>query len=201
MSAGPFHSQSPEAWFFHTPGLKIVAPSTPFDAKGLLNSSIQDPNPVLYFEHKYMYSIIKVLVPNEYYNIEIGKGAIKKLGTDLSVITYGMGVHWALDFIEKNDNISIDLLELRTLVPLDVDAIKKTVLKTGKILILHEDTHLGGFGADIASLISENFFEYLDAPIFRVSSLDTPVPFASSLESNYLANKRLSSKISELYSY
>ena len=201
VGAGPFHSQTNEAWFTHTPGLKVVYPAFPSDAKGLLLTSIEDPNPVMFFEHKALYRSLSGQVPEGYYNIPLGKANLLNSGTDLSIITYGMGVHWALDFIKKNDNISIDLLDLRTLVPLDVDAIKKTVLKTGKILILHEDTHLGGFGADIASLISENFFEYLDAPIFRVSSLDTPVPFASSLESNYLANKRLSSKISELYSY
>ena len=201
VGAGPFHSQTNEAWFTHTPGLKVVYPAFPYDAKGLLITSIEDPNPVMFFEHKALYRSISQDVPEGYYNIPLGKANLIHEGNDISIVTYGMGVHWAMDYIQNNTHISIDLLDLRTLVPLDIDSIKKTVMKTGKVLILHEDSNLGGFGADIASLISQDFFEYLDAPIFRVSSLDTPIPFASDLEKNYLANNRLKDQVNRLYSY
>jgi len=201
VGAGPFHSQTNEAWFTHTPGLKVVYPAFPFDAKGLMITSIEDPNPVMFFEHKALYRSVSQDVPEGYYNIPFGKAKIINSGTDLSIITYGMGVHWALDFIKSNHEISIDILDLRTLVPLDVDSIKQTVMKTGKILILHEDANIGGFGADISSLISQEYFEYLDAPIVRVSSLDTPIPFASNLEKQYLANNRLNKAILDLNAY
>ena len=201
VGAGPFHSQTNEAWFTHTPGLKVVYPAFPYDAKGLLIASIEDPNPVMFFEHKALYRSISQDVPEGYYNIPLGQAKTIHAGTDLSIITYGMGVHWALEFMDANTNISIDLLDLRTLIPLDIDSIKKTVMKTGKVLILHEDANIGGFGADIASLIAQDYFEYLDAPIFRVSSLDTPIPFASNLERQYLANKRLKKAIFDLNSY
>ena len=188
VGAGPFHSQTNEAWFTHTPGLKVVYPSSPIDAKGLLLTAIEDPNPVMFFEHKALYRSISEQVPEGYFTIPFGNAKIVESGTDLSIITYGLGVHWALDFIRKNENISIDLIDLRTLVPLDKKAIDLSVKKTGKVLILHEDIQIGGFGSDIASYISENLFEYLDAPIHRVSSLDTPVPFAENLEKIYLAN-------------
>ena len=201
VGAGPFHSQTNEAWFTHTPGLKVVYPAFPSDAKGLLLSSIEDPNPVMFFEHKALYRSISQNVSNDYYTIPLGEANLLQSGNDISIITYGMGVHWALDFINNNNSISIDLLDLRTLFPLDVAAIKETVMKTGKVLILHEDTHIGGFGADIASLIAKDFFEYLDAPIYRVSSLDTPVPFAANLESKYLAKNRLENQVVELHAY
>lgn len=201
VGAGPFHSQTNEAWFTHTPGLKVVYPSSPYDAKGLLLTAIDDCNPVMFFEHKALYRSVSGFVPDGYYNIPFGEANCINNGNDLSIITYGMGVHWALDYIKNNNQISIDLIDLRTLIPLDKKAIEKTIKKTGKILILHEDSHIGGFGADIASFISEYLFEYLDAPICRVSSLDTPVPFAPDLEKNYLAKDRLGVAIKKLYEY
>ena len=201
VGAGPFHSQTNEAWFTHTPGLKVVYPAFPIDAKGLLISAIEDPNPVMFFEHKALYRSISGHVPDGYYNIPLGVANIINNGNDLSIITYGMGVHWAMTFINDNPSISIDLLDLRTLVPLDKDSIRQTVMKTGKVLILHEDVNIGGFGSDLASYIASDLFEYLDAPIFRVSSLDTPVPFANNLEKNYLANSRLDKSIFDLFNY
>ncbi len=201
VGAGPFHSQTNEAWFTHTPGLKVVYPAFPKDAKGLLLTAFEDPNPVMFFEHKALYRSISEDVPEDYYTIPFGKANLINQGNDISVITYGMGVHWTLDFLKNHSNISVDLLDLRTLVPLDIESIEKTIKKTGKVLILHEDVNLGGFGADIASLIAQDFFEYLDAPIYRVSSLDTPVPFAADLEKNFLAKNRLKEKIIDLYNY
>ena len=201
VNAGPFHSQTNEAWFTHTPGLKVVYPAFPFDAKGLLISSIEDPNPIMFFEHKALYRTVSQDVPKGYYNIPLGEASLISEGNDISIITYGMGVHWALNYINHNNNISIDLLDLRTLVPLDKDAIIKTVKKTGKVLVLQESNETGGFASDISSYISQHLFEYLDAPIYKVSSLDTPIPFADSLEKNYLANSRLSSSINDLFSY
>ena len=201
VGAGPFHSQSNEAWFTHTPGLKVVYPAFPGDAKGLLLTAFEDPNPVMFFEHKALYRSISEDVSVDYYTIPFGKANLVNVGEDISIITYGMGVHWALDFIKDHQEISIDILDLRTLVPLDLDAIKKTVIKTGKVLILHEDVNIGGFGADISSLIAKDLFEHLDAPIYRVSSLDTPVPFAPDLERSFLAKNRLKEKIIDLYSY
>ncbi len=204
MSAGPFHSQSPEAWFFHTPGLKIVIPSTPYDAKGLLNASIEDPNPVLYFEHKYMYRSIKGLVPQEYYNIEIGKGDIKKIGSDISVITYGMGVHWMLNIADKleKEGISIEIVDLRSLIPWDKDLVKKSISKTNKVLILHEANLTGGVGAEISAYISENCFNLLDAPVMRLGAIDTPIPFSEKLEKEiYLPVNKIEQKIKELLNF
>ena len=201
VGAGPFHSQTNEAWFTHTPGLKVVYPAFPVDAKGLFLTALEDPNPVMFFEHKGLYRSVSADVPQDYYTIPFGEAHLVHSGTDLSIITYGMGVHWALSFIKQRKDISIDLLDLRSLVPLDVDSIKKTVMKTGKVLILHEDVNNGGIGADISSLIAKDFFEYLDAPIHRVSSLDTPVPFAANLEKNFLAQNRLEANIIELYNY
>jgi len=201
VGAGPFHSQTNEAWFTHTPGLKVVYPAFPGDAKGLLLTAFEDPNPVMFFEHKALYRSISEDVSVDYYTIPFGKANLVNVGEDISIITYGMGVHWALDFIKDHQEISIDILDLRTLVPLDLDAIKKTVIKTGKVLILHEDVNIGGFGADISSLIAKDLFEHLDAPIYRVSSLDTPVPFAPDLERSFLAKNRLKEKIIDLYSY
>lgn len=200
VGAGPFHSQSNEAWFFHTPGLKVVYPSNVYDAKGLLLSSIEDPNPVMFFEHKGLYRKLTDDIPDDYYTVPIGKAALAATGNEISIITYGMGVHWAKAVCEKN-NISADILDLRTLLPLDYDAIEKTVKKTGKALILHEDTLVGGIGGEIAAYISENLFNYLDAPVMRCASLDTPIPFSIELEQNFLAESRLEDKIQELRSY
>ena len=200
VGAGPFHSQSNEAWFTHTPGLKVVYPAFPFDAKGLLNSSINDPNPVMFFEHKALYRSITQDVPDNYYTIELGIGNIIKEGEDLTIVTYGMGVHWASE-ISNEIEYSIEILDLRTLIPLDKEIIFKSVKKTGKAIVLHEDCMTGGFGADISSLISEYCFEHLDAPVLRCSSLDTPVPFSNNLEINFLAKSRLKQKIIQLINY
>lgn len=201
VGAGPFHSQSNEAWFAHTPGLKVVFPSTPTDAKGLLIAAINDPNPVIFFEHKVLYRSVSELVPDEYYEIEIGKAKHVKAGEDFSIITYGAGVHWALDFQQKNPTYSIDIIDLRTLLPLDYDAIKSSVMRTGKVLLLHEDTMIGGIGGEISAWISENCFQYLDAPIMRCASLDTPIPFNIELEKNFMANNRLGEAVDKLMSY
>ncbi|HMN32967.1 MAG TPA: dehydrogenase E1 component subunit alpha/beta [Chitinophagaceae bacterium] len=201
VGAGPFHSQSNEAWFTHTPGLKVVYPSTPEDAKGLLLSAFEDPNPVLFFEHKALYRSVTSQVNNEYYTIEIGKANKVLSGTDISVITYGAGVHWMLEYANQNPTISIHLLDLRTLSPLDYPAIEEAVKETGKVMILHEDTLIGGIGGEISAWISEHCFQYLDAPIVRCASLDTPVPFDISLEKNFLAKSRIATSIEQLLNY
>jgi 2-oxoisovalerate dehydrogenase E1 component len=201
VGAGPFHSQSNEAWFVHTPGLKVVYPSTPEDAKGLLIAAINDPNPVMYFEHKVLYRSISGEVPVEYYETEIGKARSVQEGEDISIITYGAGVHWATNYAEQNKNISIDILDLRTLLPLDYDAIKRSVSQTGKVLLLHEDTLIGGIGGEISAWINENCFELLDAPVMRCASLDTPIPFNTELEKNFLANRRLDDCVKKLLNY
>lgn len=199
-AAGPFHSQSNEAWFFHTPGLKIVYPSNPIDAKGLLAAAIEDPNPVMYFEHKMLYRSISGHVPDDYYTTEIGKAALAAEGDDFSVITYGMGVHWAKQLIEKQ-GLSADVLDLRTLLPWDKDAVRKTVEKTGRVIVLHEDTLTGGIGAEIAAWISENCFEKLDAPVLRVGGLDTAIPFAPPLEQQFLPTKRFEEAVEKMLAY
>jgi 2-oxoisovalerate dehydrogenase E1 component len=201
VGAGPFHSQSNEAWFTHTPGLKVVYPSTPEDAKGLLLASFEDPNPVIFFEHKALYRSISGQVPDAYYTIEIGKARKVQDGDDISIITYGSGVHWAMDYAKQHPELSINLLDLRTLLPLDYDAIKEAVLRTGKVLLLHEDTLTGGIGGELSAWISEHCFEHLDAPVIRCASLDTPVPFAVELEQNFLAKKRLAEAIDKLMKY
>lgn len=201
VGAGPFHSQSNEAWFTHTPGLKVVYPSNPRDAKGLLCAAIEDPNPVMFFEHKALYRSVSGPVSDEYYTEMIGKAALTKEGTDMSIITYGMGVHWALDYQEAHPEVDLEILDLRTLLPLDYKAIEKTVRNTGKVIVLHEDTMIGGIGADIAAWISEHLFENLDAPVKRVSSLDTPIPFTKALENNFLPVKRFAEAVEELNSY
>lgn len=201
VGAGPFHSQSNEAWFVHTPGLKVVYPATPMDAKGLLIAAINDPNPVLYFEHKALYRSITGPVPEEYYEIEIGKAARVREGDDISIITYGAGVHWAMAYAAEHPEISFDILDLRTLLPLDYDAIRDTVRRTGRILLLHEDTLTGGIGGEIAAWIGEHCFEYLDAPVLRCASLDTPVPFNMELEENFLAKSRLDEYVQKLAGY
>ena len=201
VGAGPFHSQSNEAWFTHVPGLKVVYPSTPIDAKGLLIAAINDPNPVMYFEHKALYRSISGPVPEEYYEIEIGKARHVRDGDEISVITYGAGVHWAEDYAAEHPEISIDILDLRTLLPLDYLSIRDAVQRTGRVLILQEDTLTGGIGGEIAAWIAENCFAILDAPVMRCASLDTPVPFSIELENNFLASSRLHETIQKLTGY
>ncbi len=201
VGAGPFHSQSNEAWFTHTPGLIVVYPSNPYDAKGLLIAAINNPNPVLYFEHKVLYRSISGNVPSEYYEVEIGKANVVNNGDDITIITYGFGVHWALDYAKANTDISIEILDLRTLAPLDYSAIKNAVVKTGKVLLLHEDTLTGGIGGEISAWINEHCFTMLDAPILRCASLDTPIPFNMDLEKNFLAKSRLDECVKKLVGY
>ncbi len=193
MAAGPFHSQTNEAWFTHTPGLKVIYPSNPYDAKGLLLASFEDPNPVMFFEHKGLYRSVTEEVPDGYYTIEIGKAKTVREGNDLSVITYGTGVHWALAAAEQT-GIDMEVLDLRSLQPLDYDAIHKTVKKTNKVIILHEDCMFGGIGGEISAHISEHLFEHLDGPVVRVASLDTPVPFSPVLEKDFLPVERFIEK-------
>lgn len=201
VGAGPFHSQSNEAWFVHTPGLKVVYPSTPFDAKGLMIAAINDPNPVMYFEHKALYRSISGSIPASYYEVEIGKARHVRSGDDISIITYGAGVHWAEDYASEHPEISIDILDLRTLLPLDLEAIRAAVHRTGRVLVLHEDTLTGGIGGEVAAWIGEHCFEHLDAPVLRCGSLDTPIPFSIELENNFLARSVLKAKIEDLLSY
>jgi 2-oxoisovalerate dehydrogenase E1 component len=200
-AAGPFHSQSNEAWFFHTPGLKIVYPSNPYDAKGLLCAALEDPNPVMYFEHKVLYRTLKEVIPDDYYTIEIGKAKLVTEGDDLTIITYGMGVHWATEILHTLPHCQADLIDLRTLLPWDKEAVRQSVQKTNRVIILHEDTLTGGVGAEIAAWISEHCFEFLDAPIARVASLDTAIPFAPTLEENFLPKGRLKAAIESVLQY
>lgn len=201
VGAGPFHSQSNEAWFMHTPGLKVVYPATPEDAKGLLIAAINDPNPVLYFEHKALYRSISGLVPDAYYETPMGKARRVREGGDITIITYGAGVHWALEYAGAHPDISIEILDLRTLLPLDHEAIRAAVSRTGKVLVLHEDTLTGGVGAEVAAWIGEHCFSSLDAPVLRCASLDTPVPFNPELEKNFLARARLGDYVKRLMAY
>jgi 2-oxoisovalerate dehydrogenase E1 component len=201
VGAGPFHSQTNEAWFAQTPGLKVVYPSTPVDAKGLLIAAINDPNPVMYFEHKALYRSVTGAVPEEYYEIEIGKARHVREGDEISIITYGAGVHWAEDYAAEHTEISIDILDLRTLLPLDYFSIREAVQRTGRVLILHEDTLTGGIGGELAAWIAEHCFEILDAPVMRCASLDTPVPFSIELENNFLAKSRLGETVQKLINY
>jgi 2-oxoisovalerate dehydrogenase E1 component len=201
VGAGPFHSQSNEAWFMHTPGLKVVYPSTPEDAKGLLIAAINDPNPVLYFEHKMLYRSISGPVPEAYYETPIGKARRVRAGEDITIITYGAGVHWAIEYAEAHKDISFEILDLRTLLPLDYEAMRAAVGVTGKVLVLHEDTLTGGVGAEVAAWIGEHCFALLDAPVLRCASLDTPVPFNIELERNFLAKSRLDGFVRRLMEY
>ena len=200
VGAGPFHSQSNEAWFAHTPGLKVLYPATPADAKGLLLAAFDDPNPVVFFEHKALYRSLTEEVPEGYYTVEIGKARLAREGTAASVITYGMGVHWALQAADEL-GLDLDIVDLRSLLPLDHDAIAASVKKTSRALVLHEDTLFGGLGGEIAAYISEHLFEYLDAPVLRVASLDTPVPFASALEKEFLPTERLREQLRKLVDF
>ncbi len=201
VGGGPFHSQSNEAWFAHVPGLKLVYPSSPRDAKGLLLAAIEDPNPVLYFEHKALYRAVTGPVPDEYYTLPIGKAHILQEGEDAAIITYGMGVHWALDYARRHPELSLYILDLRSLLPFDEEALAAAARATGKVLILHEDTLTGGLGGEIAAWIGEHAFAWLDAPVMRCASLDTPVPFAPELERNFLASSRLDARMEELLRY
>lgn len=201
MGAGPFHSQSNEAWFTHTPGLKVVYPATPQDAKGLMIAAINDPNPVIFFEHKGLYRSISGPVPNEMYEIQIGKARQVMVGDEVSVITYGMGVVWAEDFAAEHPEISMDIVDLRTLLPLDYEAIRASVKRTGRVLVLHEDTLTGGIGGEIAAWIGEHCFSMLDAPVMRCASLDTPIPFNKNLEKNFMAGPRLKEVMEELINF
>jgi 2-oxoisovalerate dehydrogenase E1 component len=199
--AGPFHSQTNEAWFTKTPGLKVVYPAFPYDVKGLLNTAINDPNPVLFFEHKQLYRSIHQDVPTDYYTIPFGKAALLKEGNDITVISFGAGVHWALETLAKNPEVAADVIDLRTLQPLDLDTIYTSVKKTGKCIILQEDTLFGGISSDISALIMENCFEYLDAPVRRVGSLETPIPFVKAIEDQYLPKARFEITLKELIAF
>ena len=201
VGAGPFHSQTNEAWFTKTPGLKVIYPAFPYDAKGLLNTAFNDPNPVMYFEHKALYRRIRQDVPTDYYTIPFGEASLIKEGNLLSIITYGAGVHWALEAIEEMDLVNIDLLDLRCLQPLDKDAITSSAKKTGKVLVLTEDSLFGSLASEIAAFINEECFEHLDAPVLRVGSLETPIPFAEALEADYLPKERLKKKLKDLIEY
>lgn len=201
MQAGPFHSQTNEAWFVKTPGLKVVYPAFPHDAKGLLTTAINDPNPVLFFEHKGLYRNITQEVPTGYFTLPFGKANLLKSGNQVSIISYGMAVHWCLEVLGNHPEIDADLIDLRTLVPLDSETIFTSVKKTGKVLIVHEDTLTAGFASDIAALIAENCFEYLDAPIKRLGSLDTPIPFTKLLEDQFMAKSKLEQVLINLMNY
>ena len=201
VGAGPFHSQSNEVWFTKVPGLKVVYPSHSYEARGLLNASIEDPNPVMYFEHKYIYRTVSEEIPENYYTIELGKAKIRSIGSDATIITYGLGVHWALDIIKSFKNYSIEIIDLNTLIPWDKELVFNSIKKTGKVLLLSEDTLINGFIGEISATISEEIFEYLDAPIIRVGSLDTPVPFSNNLEKAFLSNSRLKEKLEKLLKY
>jgi 2-oxoisovalerate dehydrogenase E1 component len=201
VGAGPFHSQSNEAWFTHVPGLKVVYPSSAFDAKGLLNAAIQDPNPVLFFEHKALYRSVSDPVPDGYYEVPLGEANLIQAGNDITIITYGAGVHWATNYQEAHPEYSLHILDLRTLLPLDYSSIRAAIKQTGKLLLLHEDSLTGGIGGEIAAWAAEHCFELLDAPIMRCASLDTPIPFYITLEKNFLAVNRLDACIQKLIDY
>ncbi|WP_298497760.1 dehydrogenase E1 component subunit alpha/beta [uncultured Algibacter sp.] len=201
IAAGPFHSQTNEAWFTKTPGLKVVYPAFPYDAKGLLNTAINDPNPVLFFEHKGLYRSIRQEVPVDYYTLPFGKASLLRLGNDITIISYGAAVHWALETLDNNPEISADVIDLRTLQPLDVETIYHSVKKTGKAIILQEDSLFGGIASDISAGIMEHCFKYLDAPVKRVASMETPIPFASQLEQQYLPKHRFECELKALLAF
>lgn len=201
VAAGPFHSQTNEAWFTKTPGLKVVYPAFPYDAKGLLNTAINDPNPVLFFEHKGLYRSIRQDVPVDYYTVPFGKASLLKTGSDITIISYGAAVHWALETLDNNPEISADIIDLRTLQPLDVETIYNSVKKTGKAIILQEDSLFGSISSDISAGIMEHCFKYLDGPVKRVASMETPIPFASQLEQQYLPKNRFETELKSLLAY
>ncbi|CAL2103323.1 Branched-chain alpha-keto acid dehydrogenase, E1 component, alpha subunit [Tenacibaculum sp. 190130A14a] len=201
VGAGPFHSQTNEAWFTKTPGLKVIYPAFPYDAKGLLTAAINDPNPVLFFEHKALYRSTYQEVPTNYYTLPIGKASVLKEGNDITIISFGASVHWALNTLDEHNNISADLIDLRSLQPLDTETIYNSVKKTGKVIIVQEDSLFGSVSSDISSLIMENCFEYLDAPVKRVASIETPIPFAGNLEKEYLPKERFKTELLNLLAY
>ncbi|TDI84477.1 MAG: alpha-ketoacid dehydrogenase subunit beta [Caldithrix sp.] len=204
LHAGPFHSQNPEAWFFHVPGLKLVAPSTPYDAKGLIKSAVRDNNPVLYFEHKYLYRHVKGEVPDDDYTIPIGKGEIKRAGKDITLITYGSMVQFSLEAAENLTElgVEVEVLDLRSLLPFDKEMILASVRKTNRAMIVHEATLTGGIGGEISACITQDAFEYLDAPVKRVASIDTPVPYSPPLETYFMPNtEKITSALTELAEY
>lgn len=201
VAAGPFHSQTNEAWFTKTPGLKVVYPAFPYDAKGLLATAINDPNPVMFFEHKALYRSIRGEVPTDYYTLPFGKANLLREGDDITIVTYGAAVHWALSTLDENSDIKADLIDLRTLQPLDTESIFDSVNKTGKVIILQEDSLFGGLASDIAAMIADHCFEALDAPVKRVASLETPIPFAAQLEEQYLPKQRFKVALRELLDY
>ncbi|KXK57724.1 MAG: dehydrogenase E1 component subunit alpha/beta [Chlorobi bacterium] len=201
VGAGPFHSQSTEAWFTHVPGLKVAYPATPFDAKGLLTAALAEPNPVMFFEHKLLYRSIKGMVPDDYYTLPFGQARVARVGARLTLVTYGLGVHWATALADELPDADIEVIDLRTLIPWDQDAVFQSVQKTGRCLVLHEDTLTGGFGGEIAATISEKMFHWLDAPVVRVGSMDTPVPFNRGLEEQFFAKHQLRNKVMEVLAY
>ena len=201
MAAGPFHSQSNEAWFAHTPGLKVVYPAFPYDAKGLLCQAFEDPNPVIFFEHKGLYRSIAGEVPDGFYTVPFGQAQLVRTGNQFTIVSYGLGVHWALDYLKEHPQQEADLIDLRTLLPLDMETIYNSVKKTGRVIVLHEDSLTGGIGGEIAARIGEHCFEHLDAPVVRCASLDTPIPFNAELEKNFLANRYLGQCIEKLLRY
>ncbi len=201
VAAGPFHSQTNEAWFTKTPGLKVVYPAFPYDAKGLLATAINDPNPVLFFEHKALYRSVRQDVPTDYYTLPFGKASIIREGSDITIIAYGAAVHWALETLNKNTDINADLIDLRTLQPLDTESIYDSVRKTGRAIIFQEDSLFGGIASDISALIMENCFEDLDAPVKRVASMETPIPFAGQLEEQYLSKNKFEKALKDLLNY
>ncbi len=201
VGAGPFHSQTNEAWFTKTPGLKVVYPAFPYDAKGLLTTAINDPNPVLFFEHKGLYRSTYQDVPSGYYTLPFGKASFLREGDAITIVSYGLGIHWALETLDKQPQVQADLIDLRTLMPLDMESIYTSVKKTGKLIILQEDSLFGGIASDVSALVMENCFEYLDAPVRRVASLETPIPFAKNLEDNYLPIHRFQKELLSLLAY
>jgi 2-oxoisovalerate dehydrogenase E1 component len=201
VNAGPFHSQTNEAWFTKTPGLKVVYPAFPYDAKGLLATAINDPNPVLFFEHKGLYRSIRQEVPAGYYTIPFGKASVLRKGNQITVISYGAAVHWALETLDKHTEVDADVIDLRTLQPLDTETIFSSVKKTGRVIILQEDTMFGGIASDLSAMIVEACFESLDAPVKRVASLETPIPFIKQLEDQYLSKNNFETALLELINY
>lgn len=201
VGAGPFHSQSNEAWFVHTPGLKVVYPSNPVDAKGLLLAAFEDPNPYLFFEHKALYRSLSAAVPDGYYTLPIGKAVVAQKGNDVTVVTYGLGVHWALEAAQEHGEGEIEVIDLRTLLPWDKETVFESVKKTGRVMVMHEDCQTGGIGGEIAATIAEECFQFLDAPVSRHGSLDTPVPFSPALENKFLGKNRFKRKLKDLLAY
>ena len=201
VGAGPFHSQTNEVWFTKVPGLKVIYPSHPYEAKGLLNASIDDPNPVMYFEHKFLYRTVSEEIPSSRYTLELGKGKIRNIGSKVTIVSYGLGVHWALDLLDNYKNQEIEIIDLNTLVPWDKELVFSSIKKTGKVLLLGEDTLFNSYLGEISAVISEEIFEHLDAPIVRVGSLDTPVPFAKNLEEGFQASYKLKDKLDFLLNY